>query len=283
MKLMRIGDSGAEKPAIMLDDGRVADISGFVSEIDGAWLSSGGPDALRAKLAAGADAFPTIDISNTRIGPPMARPAHILAIGLNYADHAKEAGMEIPDQPIVFTKAPASYCGPNDDVPIPPGSTHTDWEVELGFVIGKTASYLPSADGALDHVAGYCVVNDVSERAWQFNFGPTWIKGKSAINFCPTGPWLVTADEVPDPQKMSLTLSVNGESRQNGSTSTMIFGVAHLVHYLSQFMVLEPGDLITTGTPPGVGSGMKPPQYLKAGDVMELEINGLGKQRQALT
>lgn len=282
MKLMRIGDSGAEKPAIMLDDGRVADISGFVSEIDGAWLASGGPDALRAKLAGGTGDFPIVDISNTRIGPPMARPAHILAIGLNYADHAKEAGMEIPDQPIVFTKAPASYCGPNDDVPIPPGSKHTDWEVELGFVIGKTASYLPNADNALDHVAGYCVVNDVSERAWQFNFGPTWIKGKSAINFCPTGPWLVTADEVPDPQNLSLKLSVNGESRQDGSTKTMIFGVAHLVHYLSQFMVLEPGDLVTTGTPPGVGSGMKPPQYLKAGDVMALEINGLGAQQQRL-
>jgi len=282
MKLMRVGDVGSEKPAIMLDDGRVADISGLVAEIDGAWLSSGGPDALRAQLAGGVGDLPTIDISNTRIGAPMARPSHILAIGLNYADHAKEAGMDIPDQPILFTKAPASYCGPNDDVPIPPGSTHTDWEVELGIVIGKTASYLSSADVALDHVAGYCVVNDVSERDMQFNYGPTWIKGKSAINFCPTGPWLVTADEVPDPQNLSLKLSVNGQIRQNGSTSTMIFGVAHLVHYLSQFMVLEPGDLISTGTPPGVGSGMKPPQYLKAGDVMDLEIEGLGTQRQAL-
>ncbi len=188
--------------------------------------------------------------------------------------------MDVPSEPVLFTKAPSSYCGPNDTVLIPRTSVKTDWEVELGVVIGKEASYIADEAAAMDHVAGYCIVNDVSERDFQINRGPTWIKGKSAKTFCPTGPWLVSRDDIADPQALAMKLSVNGDSRQDGSTSTMIFGVAHLVWYLSQFLVLEAGDLIATGTPPGVGMGMKPPQYLAPGDVMELEIDGLGKQRQ---
>ena len=281
MKLLRVGDAGAERPAVMLENGTVIDVSSAVGEIDGAWLEGGGIGRLAGVVAEGADRFPTVD-AGTRIGPPMARPGHIVAIGLNYADHAKEAGMELPTEPIIFTKAPSSYNGPNDDVLIPRGSNKTDWEVELGIVIGRTAEYLPDEAAAMEHVAGYCICNDVSERDFQLNRGPTWVKGKSARTFCPTGPWLVTRDEVPDPQSLAMKLTVNGDVRQNGSTATMIFGVAHLVHYVSQFMVLEAGDLIATGTPPGVGAGMKPPVFLKPGDVMELEIDGLGRQRQTL-
>ena len=281
MKLLRVGEAGAERPAVMLDDGTVIDVSSAVGEIDGAWLESGGVDRLAKALANGADRFPRID-AGTRIGPPVARPGHIIAIGLNFADHAKEAGMDIPTEPVVFSKAPSSYSGPDDDVLIPRGSTKTDWEVELGVVIGRSAEYLPDEAAALKHVAGYCISNDVSERDFQLQRGPTWIKGKSARTFCPTGPWLVTPDEIADPQSLAMSLTVNGEVRQTGSTATMIFGVAHLVHYLSQFMVLEAGDLISTGTPPGVGMGMKPPVFLKPGDVMELEIEGLGRQRQTL-
>ena len=211
---------------------------------------------------------------DTRVGPPVARPGHVIAIGLNFADHAKEAGMEIPTEPVVFSKAPSSYSGPDDDVIIPPGSTKTDWEVELGVVIGRSAENLPDEETAMAHVAGYCICNDVSERDFQINHGPTWIKGKSARTFCPTGPWLVTPDEIPDPQSLAMSLTVNGEMRQSGSTATMIFGVAHVVRYLSKFMVLDAGDLIATGTPPGVGMGMKPPVFLKPGDVMELEDRG---------
>jgi 2-keto-4-pentenoate hydratase/2-oxohepta-3-ene-1,7-dioic acid hydratase in catechol pathway len=236
--------------------------------------------ALESRLAEGVDGFPTVDITTERVGAPIARPGNILAIGLNYADHAAEAGMDVPSEPVLFTKAPSSYCGPNDTVLIPRTSVKTDWEVELGVVIGKEASYIADEAAAMDHVAGYCIVNDVSERDFQINRGPTWIKGKSAKTFCPTGPWLVSRDDIADPQALAMKLSVNGDSRQDGSTSTMIFGVAHLVWYLSQFLVLEAGDLIATGTPPGVGMGMKPPQYLAPGDVMELEIDGLGKQRQ---
>ena len=281
MKLLRVGEAGAEQPAAMLDDGTIIDVSSAVGEIDGAWLESGGVDRLAKALANGADRFPRVEPS-TRIGPPVARPGHIIAIGLNFADHAKEAGMDIPTEPVVFSKAPSSYSGPDDDVLIPRGSTKTDWEVELGVVIGRTAEYLPDEAAAMDHVAGYCISNDVSERDFQLQRGPTWIKGKSARTFCPTGPWLVTPDEIADPQSLAMSLTVNGEVRQTGSTATMIFGVAHLVHYLSQFMVLEAGDLISTGTPPGVGMGMKPPVFLKPGDVMELEIEGLGRQRQTL-
>ena len=281
MKLLRVGEAGAERPAVMLDDGAIIDVSSAVGEIDGAWLEGGGVDRLAKALAEGADRFPSVD-PDTRIGPPVARPGHIIAIGLNFADHAKEAGMDIPTEPVVFSKAPSSYSGPDDDVLIPRGSTKTDWEVELGVVIGRTAEYLPDEATALDHVAGYCICNDVSERDFQLQRGPTWIKGKSARTFCPTGPWLVTPDEIADPQSLAMSLTVNGEVRQTGSTATMIFGVAHLVHYLSQFMVLEAGDLISTGTPPGVGMGMKPPVYLKPGDVMELEVEGLGRQRQTV-
>ncbi len=282
MKLMRVGERGEERPAVRLDDGRMLDVSAAVDEIDGAWLESGGPAALAERLAGDADAFPTIDQAVVRVGPPMARPGHIIAIGLNFADHAKEAGMEIPSEPIIFSKAPSSYCGPNDTVLIPRASNETDWEVELGVVIGQRASYIADEASAMAHVAGYCIVNDVSEREFQLRRGPTWIKGKSAKTFCPTGPWLVTRDEIPDPQALGMRLWVNGEARQNGTSATMIFGVAHLVWYISQFMELEPGDLISTGTPPGVGSGMKPPQFLKPGDVMELEVDGLGRQRQEL-
>ncbi len=280
MKLMRVGALGQEQPAVRMADGAVIDVSSVVDEYDGAWLAAGGMAALESRLAEGVDGFPTVDITTERVGAPIARPGNILAIGLNYADHAAEAGMDVPSEPVLFTKAPSSYCGPNDTVLIPRTSVKTDWEVELGVVIGKEASYIADEAAAMDHVAGYCIVNDVSERDFQINRGPTWIKGKSAKTFCPTGPWLVSRDDIADPQALAMKLSVNGDSRQDGSTSTMIFGVAHLVWYLSQFLVLEAGDLIATGTPPGVGMGMKPPQYLAPGDVMELEIDGLGKQRQ---
>ena len=281
MKLLRVGEAGAERPAVRLEDGRIIDVSSAVGEIDGAWLEGGGIARLAAALAEGAERFPSVE-PGVRIGAPVARPGHIIAIGLNFADHAKEAGMDLPTEPVIFSKAPSSYSGPDDDVLIPRGSTETDWEVELGVVIGRRAEYLPDEAAALEHVAGYCICNDVSERDFQLRHGPTWIKGKSANTFCPTGPWLVTRDEIPDPQALTMTLTVNGEVRQSGTTATMIFGVAHLVRYISQFMVLEAGDLISTGTPPGVGMGMKPPVYLKPGDVMELEIEGLGRQRQAL-
>ncbi|MGD9536582.1 MAG: fumarylacetoacetate hydrolase family protein [Alphaproteobacteria bacterium] len=282
MKLMRVGEPGAEKPAVRLDDGKVIDVSSAVKAFDGAFLAGGGIDSLRQRVAKDAGAFPAVDTAKQRIGAPIARPGNIIAIGLNYADHAREAGMEIPKEPIVFTKAPSSYCGPNDTVLIPRTSQKTDWEVELGIVIGKPASYLADEAAAARAIAGYTIVNDVSERAFQLERGPTWIKGKSARTFCPTGPWLVSADEVPDPQNLDMTLKVNGEVAQRGNTKTMIFGCHHLVWYLSQFMDLEPGDLIATGTPPGVGMGMKPPRFLKPGDVMELEIAGLGTQRQKL-
>jgi 2-keto-4-pentenoate hydratase/2-oxohepta-3-ene-1,7-dioic acid hydratase in catechol pathway len=282
MKLMRVGAPGQERPAVRRADGTVIDVSSVVKDYDGAWLAAGGMAALAARLEEGVDGFPIVDIGSERVGAPIARPGNILAIGLNYADHAAEAGMDVPSEPVLFTKAPSSYCGPNDIVLIPRTSVKTDWEVELGVVIGKEASYIADEAAAMEYVAGYCIVNDVSERDFQINRGPTWIKGKSAKTFCPTGPWLVSRDEVADPQALTMKLSVNGELRQNGNTGTMIFGVAHLVWYLSQFLVLEAGDLIATGTPPGVGMGMKPPRYLAPGDVMELEIEGLGGQRQEL-
>jgi 2-keto-4-pentenoate hydratase/2-oxohepta-3-ene-1,7-dioic acid hydratase in catechol pathway len=280
MKLLRVGEAGAERPALGLPDGRVIDVSSRVKAFDGAFLADGGPARLAEAVARDAGAFPVVDVGRTRIGAPIARPGNIVAIGLNYADHAREAGMEIPKEPIVFTKAPSSYSGPNDTVLIPPGSQKTDWEVELGIVIGRLARNLRDEAAGRDAIAGYTIVNDVSERAFQLERGPTWIKGKSARTFCPTGPWLVTPDEVPDPQALALALKVNGAQMQKGSTGTMIFGCHHLVWYVSQFMDLEPGDLIATGTPPGVGMGMKPPRFLKPGDVMELEITGLGTQRQ---
>lgn len=278
MKLLRVGEFRKEKPAVLLGDGRVVDVSSKVRDFDGAFFEDGGLEKLRAIVK---DDLPSIDLKGKRIGSPVARPYKVLGIGLNYADHAKESGMPIPPEPVVFTKASNTVVGPYDTVLIPRGSRKTDWEVELGVVIGKTARYLPDKESALSVVAGYCISNDVSEREFQLERGGSWDKGKSCETFNPLGPWLVTTDEIPDPQVLGLTLDVNGVRRQTGSTKTMVFNVKHLVWYLSQFMVLEAGDVITTGTPPGVGLGQKPdPIYLKDGDVMELSIDGLGKQRQ---
>lgn len=273
MKLVRFGNAGAEKPGIVDAEGNIRDASGVVSDWDATTL-------LPAQLATLADpATLPLAPENSRLGACIARPGKIIAIGLNYADHAAETGAEVPSEPIVFMKATSSYCGPFDPVIIPRNSTKTDWEVELGVVIGTPARYVDEAN-ALDHVAGYCVVNDVSEREHQLERKGQWVKGKSHDNFSPTGPWLVTKDEVPDPQNLKLWLEVDGERVQDGNTSTMVYGVAHLVSYLSQFMTLETGDLITTGTPPGVGHGMQPERYLSAGQTIKLGIDGLGEQEQ---
>jgi 2,4-didehydro-3-deoxy-L-rhamnonate hydrolase len=279
MKLLRVGPAGSERPAV-LHEGVLRDASSVVDDIDGATLSNGGLDRLRTVLSDNPAGLPELPTDGVRIGAPIARPHQILCIGLNYADHAAESGMDIPAEPIVFNKAPNTLVGPNDDVHIPPGSEKTDWEVELGVVIGRRARYLPDEDAARQVIAGYVVVNDVSERAYQLERGGQWVKGKSCETFNPAGPWLVTADEIPDIQQLTLHLDLNDQRVQSGTTATMIFSVATLVHYLSQFMVLEPGDLINTGTPPGVGLGMSPPRYLEAGDIMELGIEGLGTQRQ---
>ena len=275
MKLLRHGPVGAEKPGIVDAEGRVRDLIGVVDDIAAEVLT---PEGLARIASVDPMTLPLV-AADARIGPCVGRVGKFLCIGLNYADHAAETGAPIPKEPILFMKATSAICGPNDDVLIPRGSEKTDWEVELGVVIGARAKYVSEAD-AMAHVAGYCVVNDVSERAFQTERGGQWTKGKSCDTFWPIGPWLVTRDEVADPQDLKLKLSVNGVVRQNGSTQTMIFGVAHLVSYLSQFMTLEPGDVITTGTPPGVGMGMKPQVYLRAGDVVELEVEGLGRQRQ---
>ncbi|MGI4985533.1 MAG: fumarylacetoacetate hydrolase family protein [Janthinobacterium lividum] len=276
MKLLRFGAPGQEKPGVLDDQHIVRDLSSVVDDIAGDAL-------LPAALARLRDIDPTtlpVVPAGTRIGPCVGRIGKFICIGLNYADHAAEAGMPLPSEPIVFNKWLSAVVGPNDDVRIPRGSRKTDWEVELGVVIGKGGAYIEQAD-ALAHVAGYCVINDVSERAYQLERGGTWDKGKGCDTFGPIGPWLVTADEVPDPQRLALWLDVDGERHQNGNTSTMIFGVAHLVAYLSQFMSLQPGDVIATGTPPGVGMGHKPePVYLRAGQTMRLGIAGLGEQRQ---
>ncbi len=278
MKLLRVGEFRKEKPAVQLADGHVVDVSSKVRDFDSAFLEDGGLQKLKEIVKLD---LPSIDLAGKRLGSPIARPYKVLGIGLNYADHAKESGMPIPPEPVVFMKASNTVVGPQDTVLIPRGSKKTDWEVELGVVIGKTARYLADKESALSYVAGYCISNDVSEREFQLERGGQWDKGKSAETFNPLGPWLVTTDEIPDPQVLSMSLEVNGVRRQTGSTKTMIFNVKHLVWYLSQFMVLEAGDVITTGTPPGVGLGQKPtPIYLKDGDVMELSIEGLGKQRQ---
>lgn len=275
MKLLRYGPQGAEEPGLLDSAGTIRDLSSVVADLDGAALS---PDGL-AKLAALDPAgLPEVD-GASRIGPCVAGVGKFIAIGLNYSDHAAESGLEVPPEPVVFMKATSSICGPNDNVEIPRGSEKTDWEVELGVVIGSTAKYVEEAD-ALNHVAGYCVVNDVSERAFQIEHSGQWVKGKSADTFGPVGPWLVTRDEVPDPQALSMWLDVNGERQQDGSTSTMVYGVAFIVSYLSRFMTLQPGDIITTGTPPGVGMGQKPPRYLKPGDSVALGVEGLGEQQQ---
>jgi len=275
MKLLRHGPLGQEKPGILAKDGTMRDLSGHVADIGGAALT----DAALAKLALVDPLSLPLVAAGTRLGACVGGTGKFICIGLNYADHAAESGMTVPPEPVIFMKATSAICGPNDPVIIPRGSVKTDWEVELGVIIGTKCKYVSEAD-ALAHVAGYCVSNDVSERAFQTERAGQWTKGKSCDNFGQIGPYLVTRDEVGDPQALSMWLTVNGKTMQNGSTKTMVYGVAHVVSYLSQFMTLHPGDVISTGTPPGVGMGMKPPQYLKAGDVVELSIEGLGQQRQ---
>ena len=275
MKLLRYGPKGQEKPGIVDAEGVVRDLSGLVYDIAGDVLTDQG---LACIAEADLSSLPAVEVD--RYGPCVGGVGKFVCIGLNYSDHAEESGLEVPPEPVIFAKATSAICGPNDAVEIPLGSKATDWEVELGVVIGKEAKYIDEAD-ALDHVAGYCVINDISERDFQNKRAGQWTKGKSADTFGPIGPWLVTRDEVPDPQNLSMYLDVNGKRRQDGSTNTMVFGVAHLVSYLSQFMSLQPGDIISTGTPPGVGMGIKPePVYLKVGDNMELGIEGLGVQHQ---
>ncbi|MBY5317668.1 2-hydroxyhepta-2,4-diene-1,7-dioate isomerase [Rhizobium leguminosarum] len=274
MKLMRVGEAGSEKPALLDADGKIRDLSGHVADIGGEAI---GPAGL-AKIAA-IDPTSLPEIAPGRIGACVAGTGKFICIGLNYSDHAAETGATVPPEPIIFMKATSAIVGPNDNVIIPRGSEKTDWEVELGVVIGKTAKYVTEAE-ALDYVAGYCVSNDVSERAFQTERSGQWTKGKSCDTFGPIGPWLVTKDEIPEPQNLGMWLTVNGQKMQNGSSKTMVYGVAFLVSYLSQFMSLHPGDVISTGTPPGVGMGLKPPRYLKAGDVVELGIEGLGTQKQ---
>ena len=274
MKLIRFGEVGQEKPGVVDADGTIRDASGVVADY--------APDTIAAAL----ETLRGVDIAGlpkapegARVGAPLKRIGHFIAIGLNYADHAAETGAAIPAEPIVFSKAPNCLCGPNDDVLMPRGSVKLDWEVELAIVIGKRADYVEEKD-ALDHVLGYALCNDVSEREYQAERGGQWMKGKSAPTFGPLGPWIATTDEIGDPQNLDMFLDVNGGRCQTGNTRTMIFSVAHIVSYLSQFMALEPGDVITTGTPPGVGLGMKPPRFLKAGDTMRLGIAGLGEQNQ---
>jgi len=277
VRLLRVGPAGAERPAVLVD-GTVRDVSAEVGDFDSAFFANGGLDRLRA-LIASADSLPAVD-QDVRVGPPVHRPGKVVCIGLNYADHAAESGAPLPTEPVVFMKDPGTVVGPYDDVRIPRKSTKTDWEVELGVVIGAQARYLDEVADAAGVIAGYCVSHDVSERHFQLERGGQWDKGKSCETFNPLGPWLVTTDEVPNPQALGLWLRVNDEKRQNGHTTNMIFPVHEVVHYLSQFMVLEPGDVVNTGTPAGVGLGMKPPSYLRAGDVVELGVEGLGHQRQ---
>jgi 5-carboxymethyl-2-hydroxymuconate isomerase len=275
MKLVRYGPKGAEKPGLIDRDGQIRDLSGEIADLRGEQMTLDLATRLRALDPA---KLPAVQ-GTPRLGAPIARPGHFIAIGLNFADHAAESGMAVPKEPVLFSKAPSSICGPDDEVIVPKGSQKLDWEVELAFVVGKRASYVSEAD-ALSHVFGYLVCNDVSERFWQLEGTGQWIKGKSAETFGPLGPWLVTADEIGDPQDLDMWLDLNGQRMQTGNTSTMVFSVAELISFISHRMVLEPGDLVTTGTPPGVGQGKKPPVFLKAGDVMELGVAKLGKQRQ---
>ncbi len=275
MKLLRYGPSGREKPGLLDADGRIRDLSSIVSNIDSGVLA---PSRLAHLRGFDPAKLPLVR-GTPRLGVPYTGIGKFIAIGLNYSDHAAESGMPVPAEPIVFMKATTCITGPNDGITLPKGSAKTDWEVELGVVIGTKAQYVDKAE-AQRYVAGYCVINDVSERNFQLERGSQWDKGKGCDTFGPIGPYLVTTDEITDPQNLELWLDVNGEKRQRGNTKTMVFGVAHLVSYISQFMTLMPGDIITTGTPPGVGMGMKPQQYLKAGDVVTLGILGLGEQRQ---
>lgn len=275
MKLLRYGPAGQEKPGLLDASGTIRDLSTTIPDIGGSSLSPAGLDKLKSLDPQALKAVP----GNPRIGPCVGHVGKFICIGLNYSDHAAETGATVPPEPIIFMKATSAITGPNDDVIIPKTSQKTDWEVELGVVIGSVARYVSEAD-AMKHVAGYCLINDVSERAFQTERHGQWTKGKSADSFGPIGPWLVTADEVPDPQNLSMFCDINGKRFQNGSTKTMVYGVRYLVSYLSQFMSLQPGDIISTGTPPGVGMGQKPPVYLKDGDRIHLGIAGLGEQHQ---
>ena len=275
MKLLRVGPKGQEKPAMLDKDGVLRDLSSIIQDIDRACLSDRGLDQIRAHDP---DQFARLD-ADQRIGPCVGSIGKVICVGLNYTDHAAETGNPIPTEPIIFNKAITAVCGPNDDVQKPRGSTKLDWEVELAIVIGTEAKYVSEAD-AMNHVAGFAVFNDVSERHFQIERLGQWTKGKSHDTFGPLGPWMVTRDEIPDPGSLDMELKVNGRTMQKGSTRTLIFSVPHVVSYISQFMTLMPGDIIPTGTPPGVGAGMKPPTFLDVGDVMELEIQGLGRQRQ---
>lgn len=275
MKLVRYGAPGAEVPGLIDERGVLRDLSDHVADLAGEALAAAGLERLRRLDST---SLPRV-AGQPRLGPCVGGVGKVICIGLNYSDHAAEAGMQMPEEPVVFFKATSAISGPCDDVVLPPGSQQSDWEVELGIVMGDVARYVTEAD-ALDHVAGYCIVNDLSERHFQLERGGQWVKGKSCDAFCPLGPWLVTRDEVADPHALGLRLEVNGHRYQDGSTATMIFGVPRLVSYLSQFMSLHPGDVISTGTPPGTGMGQNPPVYLQPGDVMQLEIDGLGIQRQ---
>ncbi|MBE1594923.1 MULTISPECIES: fumarylacetoacetate hydrolase family protein [Streptomyces] len=278
MKLLRVGAPTEERPAVRTDDGRLLDLSSVASDIDGAFLASGGVDRARAAVEAGG--LPVLDTEGLRIGAPLARPGKIVCVGLNYRDHAAETGAAIPPRPVVFMKDPGTVVGPYDEVLVPRGSVKTDWEVELGVVVGRRARYLEDPEEAADVIAGYVVSHDVSEREFQLEYSSQWDLGKSCETFNPMGPWLVTADEAGDPQDLGLRLSVNGVKRQDGHTRDMIFPVHEIVAYLSRYMVLEPGDVINTGTPAGVALGLPGTPYLRPGDTVELEIDGLGSQRQ---
>ncbi len=277
MKLLRYGEVGAEKPGMLDEQGDIRDLSSIVSDISPAIIEAGDLDGLKSVDPA---SLPRVE-DNPRLGPCVGRIGKFVCIGLNYSDHAKETGMPIPTEPIVFMKTTSSISGPDDDIELIRGSVKTDWEVELGIVVGKHTKYV-SEENALDHVAGYCVVNDVSERQWQLEQGGQWIKGKSGDTYGPIGPWFVTRDEIPDPQNLDLWLEVNDKRHQDGNTRTMIFPVSTIISYLSQCMSLQPGDVIATGTPPGVGQGMKPPVYLRAGDRLRLGVEGLGIQQQTV-
>lgn len=277
MKLLRYGHPGKEIPGILDNAGQIRELSSVVHDLSGDTLSD---ESLKRIAAVDPSTLPLVT-GTPRIGPCVSRVGKFICIGLNYSDHAAESGMKVPTEPVVFMKATSAVCGPNDNVIIPRNSVKTDWEVELGVVIGTEAKYVSEAN-ALNHVAGYCVVNDLSERAFQLEGTGQWVKGKSADTFGPIGPWLVTRDEVPDPQNLNMWLKVNGHQFQNGTTKTMVFGVAHIVSYLTRFMSLQPGDVISTGTPPGVGMGQKPPKYLAPGDKIQLSVQGLGEQNQTV-
>mgnify|MGYP001325835699 CR=1 FL=1 len=278
MKLIRFGNPGTEKPGVVLENGRKIDVSAFGEDFDESFFETGGIARLATWLENNAGSAPEVSDA-IRLGPPLIRPSKLICIGLNYADHARESGMDIPKEPVVFFKSTTAIVGPNDDLIIPRGSEKTDWEVELAVVIGKKASYVP-LENALDYVAGYVLHNDYSERAYQLERGGQWVKGKSCDTFAPLGPWIATPDEIADVNNLHMWLEVNGERVQNGNTSTLIFNVPFVISYLSELMTLLPGDVISTGTPPGVGLGFKPPRFLKPGDVVELGIEGLGTSRQ---